>query len=102
QRVLTEKKSGARGMIAVDFVSHAAPDGYTLLWGASDMPMIPMLVKNAASFNVTREPTPIASAGQSFGAFVVKPEVPAKTLPEFVAYAKANPEKVRYGTNGIG
>jgi tripartite-type tricarboxylate transporter receptor subunit TctC len=102
QPVVPENRAGARGMIGAEFVSHALPDGYTLLWGASDIPMIPMLVKSAASFNVSRDLVPIAGTASTFGSFVVNPKVPAKTLPEFVAYAKASPGKIKYGTNGIG
>ena len=78
QPVVPENRAGARGMIGAEFVSHALPDGYTLLWGASDIPMIPMLVKSAASFNVSRDLAPIAGTASTFGSFVVNPKVPAR------------------------
>jgi tripartite-type tricarboxylate transporter receptor subunit TctC len=102
QSVVIENRPGARTMIGNEMVSHAPPDGYTLLWGASDMTMLPMLLKSAAHFDPSRNLTPIALAVSTWGAYAINPKLPAKNLTEFVAYAKANPGKLHYGTNGTG
>jgi tripartite-type tricarboxylate transporter receptor subunit TctC len=102
QSVVVENRAGARTMIGNEMVANAPPDGYTLLWGASDMSTVPMLLKSAASFNANRDLTPIAMAVSTFGTYAVNFNIPAKTLPELVAYAKGNPGRLRYGTNGTG
>jgi tripartite-type tricarboxylate transporter receptor subunit TctC len=89
-------------MIGNEMVSNAPPDGYTLLWGASDMAMQPLLLKNAAAFDPLRSLSPIGMVVSTWGAYAVNPKVPARDLPEFIDYAKANPGKIRYGTNGTG
>ena len=100
QSVVIQNRPGARTMIGNEMVSHAPPDGYTLLWGASDMTMLPLLLKSAANFDPSRNLTPIALAVSTWGAYAINPKLPAKNLTEFVAYAKANPGKLHYGTNG--
>jgi tripartite-type tricarboxylate transporter receptor subunit TctC len=102
QSVVIENRPGARTMIGNELVANAPPDGYTLLWGASDMTMLPLLLKSAARFDATSNLTPIAMVVSTWGAYGINPKLPANSLPEFVTYAKANPGMVRYGTNGTG
>jgi tripartite-type tricarboxylate transporter receptor subunit TctC len=102
QAVVVENRAGAMNMIGNELVSHSTPDGYTILWGSIDMTMVPMLQKGAASFNATRDLLPVGMAATTAGTYVVNPSFPAKDLKEFIAYARANPGKVRNGITGVG
>jgi tripartite-type tricarboxylate transporter receptor subunit TctC len=79
----------------------APPDGYTLLLVGSPNAINATLYDNL-NFNFIRDIAPIASLIRSGLVMVVHPSVPAKTLPEFIAYAKAHPGKLSYGSGGIG
>ena len=101
QPVVIDYKPGAGGTIGADFVSKSAPDGYTLLMANTGTMVInPFIYKN--SYETLRDFTPIARTAQQPLALVVSPAVPAKTLGEFIAYAKANPGKLNYGSAGTG
>ena len=81
--------------------SWATPDGYTLLLVGLSNAMNATLYKKL-SFNFIREIAPVASIGGGPYVMVVNPSVPAKTVPEFIAYAKANPGKINMGSSGSG
>ncbi len=101
QPVVIDYKPGAGGTIGADFVSKSAPDGYTLLMANTGTMVInPFIYKN--SYETLRDFTPVARTAQQPLALVVSPAVPAKTLGEFIAYAKANPGKLNYGSAGTG
>ncbi len=101
QPVIIDYKPGAGGTIGADFVSKSAPDGYTLLMANTGTMVInPFIYKN--SYDTVRDFTPIARTAQQPLALVVNPSVPVKTLAEFIAYAKANPGKLNYGSAGTG
>ena len=101
QPVIIDYKPGAGGSIGADFVSKAAPDGYTLLMANTGTMVInPFIYKN--SYDTLRDFTPIARTAQQPLALVVNPAVPAKTLAEFIALAKASPGKLNYGSAGTG
>ncbi len=102
QPMVVENRAGAMTQIGNEYVSRAAPDGYTILWGAVDMTMLPVLRKSAANFDAGRDLAPIALAVSTWGAYAVTSKFPADSLKEFVALAKAKPETIRYGTNGVG
>ena len=101
QQFIIENKPGAGGNVGAEYVIRAAPDGYTLLV---------MISGNAASaalyphldFNFVRDITPIAFMGYTPFVVVVNPSIPAKTLPELIAYAKANPGKLNLASPGAG
>lgn len=98
QPVLVENKAGADGAISATEVMRAAPDGYTLLFATnSPMAAAPALKKNPPYDPVT-DFTPITDVGRYTFFIYLHPSVPAKTVAEFVAYAKANPNKVAYAT----
>jgi tripartite-type tricarboxylate transporter receptor subunit TctC len=101
QAFVIENRPGAGSNIATDAVVHARPDGYTLLLVGSPNAINATLYDNL-SFNFIRDIAPIASFMRGALVLVVHPSVPAKTLPEFIAYAKANPGKLSYGSGGIG
>lgn len=98
QPVLVENKAGADGAISATELMRAAPDGYTLLFATnSPMAAAPALKKNPPYDPVT-DFTPITDVGRYTFFIYLHPSVPAKTVAEFVAYAKANPNKVAYAT----
>jgi tripartite-type tricarboxylate transporter receptor subunit TctC len=87
--------------IAAEAVVRATADGYTLLQVAVANAWNATLYSNL-NFNFVRDIAPIASIGRNPGVMEVNPEVPAKTVPEFIAYAKANPGKINMASSGIG
>ncbi len=102
QSVFIENKGGAQGAIGAELVAHADPDGYTVLFTASSvLELNPMLYKKLA-YDPDRELQVIAVVTDVPSVMVVHPSVPAKTIPEFVAYAKQNPGKINFGSAGTG
>jgi tripartite-type tricarboxylate transporter receptor subunit TctC len=101
QQFVIENRLGAGSNIATEAVVRAAPDGYTLLLiGPANT--INATLYDKLSFNLISDIAPIASFMRGALVMVVHPSVPAKTLPEFIAYAKANPGKLSYGSGGVG
>jgi tripartite-type tricarboxylate transporter receptor subunit TctC len=98
---ITENKTGAAGNIAAEYVVNATPDGYTLLVFASPAAINATLYTNL-NFNFTRDIAPVASILRVPDVILVNPSFPAKTVPELIAYAKANPGKINMATAGIG
>ena len=96
-----ENRPGAGSNIATEAVVHAPPDGYTLLLVGSPNAINATLYERL-NFNFIRDIAPVASFMRGALVLVVHPSVPAKTLPEFIAYVKANPGKLSYGSGGVG
>ncbi len=101
QPFVIENRLGAGSNIATEAVVHAPADGYTLLLVGSPNAINATLYEKL-SFNFLRDIAPVASFMRGALFMVVHPSVPAKTLPEFIAYAKANPGKLSYGSGGVG
>jgi tripartite-type tricarboxylate transporter receptor subunit TctC len=101
QPVIVENRPGAGGNLAVDIVAKAMPDGYTLLLIVTTNTYNLMLYPSLG-LDFGRDIVPVASLGLSPFVLVVHPSVPAKTVPEFIAYAKANPDKIDVAMPGIG
>jgi tripartite-type tricarboxylate transporter receptor subunit TctC len=101
QAFVIENRTGAGGNIGTEAVVHAPPDGYTLLLAGLSNAMNPTLYKKL-NFNFIREIAPVASIGGVPYVMVINPSVPTKTVPEFIAYAKANPGKINMGSSGSG
>ena len=102
QTVLVDNKAGAQGAIGAEAVAHAEPDGYTLLFTASSvLELNPILYKKLA-YDPDRELRVLAVVTDLPSIMVVHPSVPAKTIAEFVAYAKQNPGKLNFGSAGTG
>ena len=102
QPVIVENRPGAGGNIASEMLTRARPDGYTLLMGATAQIVInPSLYKNM-TFNPIKDMAPVTLMQNEYKLLVMNPKVPAKTLKEFIAYAKAHPTGVTFGSPGIG
>jgi tripartite-type tricarboxylate transporter receptor subunit TctC len=101
QPFVIENRTGAGGNIGTESVVRATPDGYTLLLVGVSNAMNATLYKKL-NFNFIREIAPVASIGGVPYVMVINPSVPAKTVPEFIAYAKANPGKINMGSSGSG
>ena len=99
QPFIIENRPGAGGTIATELVVRAPPDGYTLLLVASSNVINATLYENL-TFNFIRDIAPVASIIRAPLVMEVNPSVPAKTVPEFIAYAKANPGKLNMASGG--
>ena len=101
QSVVIENQAGAGGRLAMRTVARAAPDGYTLLLGGTNNNGITPAVYKDLDFDAVKDFAPVAAIASDSMVLVVNPNVPAKTLAELVAHAKANPGKLSSG-GGIG
>jgi tripartite-type tricarboxylate transporter receptor subunit TctC len=101
QQFIVDNRAGANGTIGSDFVSKAAPDGYTLLVQASIFVINPLFLKNVP-YDVQRDFTPVANIGSVPLLVTAHPSVPAANLREFVALVRANPDKYAFATTGLG
>ncbi|AEI82294.1 extra-cytoplasmic solute receptor (plasmid) [Cupriavidus necator N-1] len=101
QSVVVDNRPGASGMLGNDIVAKAAPDGYTILMAITAMIQSPSLYKRVP-YNVERDFTAVSLAVRSSDLLVVPNRVPARTLAEFIALAKASPGKLSYGSYGNG
>jgi tripartite-type tricarboxylate transporter receptor subunit TctC len=102
QQVVVENRGGAGGNIGADAVAKAEPDGYTLLLTTSTTHATNPSLYRSLPFDVQRDFTPISLTAFIPNLLVVNPSVPAATVDELVAYAKANPDKLTYGSAGNG
>jgi len=98
QNVIIENQTGAGGRTGSRSVARAAPDGYTLLMGGTNLNAIIPAIYKALDYDPVKSFTAVASIASDAVVMVVGPSVAAKTLGEFVQYAKANPGKLKYGS----
>jgi tripartite-type tricarboxylate transporter receptor subunit TctC len=101
QSVVIDNRAGAGTNLATELVVNAAPDGYTLLM-ANTAAFTNAALYDNLRFNFIRDIAPVASLTRGAFVVVVNPSFPAKTIPEFIAYAKANPGQVNMASGGIG
>jgi tripartite-type tricarboxylate transporter receptor subunit TctC len=101
QSFIVENSGGGGGAIAAQAVARAAPDGYTLMVGYVGTHGTNPAVRKLP-YDAIKDFTPIAMVGGTRNILVIYPSVPANDLQSFVAYAKANPNQLAYGTGGIG
>jgi tripartite-type tricarboxylate transporter receptor subunit TctC len=101
-RFIVENRPGAGANIGTEAVVKAPPDGYTLLLAAGAAAAINATLYEKLNFNFIRDIAPIAGVIRTPNVMVVNPSFPAKTVPEFIAYAKANPGKINFASPGIG
>jgi tripartite-type tricarboxylate transporter receptor subunit TctC len=101
QPFVIENRPGAATNIATEAVVRAPPDGYTLLYFGSSAAVNATYYDNL-NFNAVRDITPVASVSREANVMVVNPSVPTNTVPECIAYAKANPGKINMASSGKG
>jgi len=101
QQFIVENRAGASGNIGTEAVARAPADGYTLLQVVTPHAINAALYSNL-NFDFMRDIAPVICAARLAYVVVVHPSVPARTIPEFIAYAKANPGKINYGSAGPG
>jgi tripartite-type tricarboxylate transporter receptor subunit TctC len=100
--IVIENRGGGGGSIGAAAGAAAAPDGYTLLLGGAGPNVINPLTSATKPFDTLKDFEPIALVAKAGFAIIVNPDVPARTLAELIAYAKANPGKLSYATAGAG
>jgi tripartite-type tricarboxylate transporter receptor subunit TctC len=102
QSVIIDNRPGAGGALGARALAAADPDGYTLFFGnTSTLAVIPAVSKNPG-YDPVKNFAPVASVSESYMILVVNPAFPAKSVAEFLAYAKANPGKLNFGHAGAG
>jgi tripartite-type tricarboxylate transporter receptor subunit TctC len=99
---VVENKAGAATAIAATSVAHATPDGYTILLATSTTMAINVSMAKHLAYDPAREFAAVALVTQSPFVLVVNPELPVRSVPELIAYAKAHPGELNYGSAGIG
>jgi tripartite-type tricarboxylate transporter receptor subunit TctC len=102
QSWVVENRPGSSGQLGLNLIKQAPPDGYTLGCGQGGNMVIVPIAYEKVSYETTKDFAPIALIGSNFLALVVNADVPFKTTEELIAFAKANPGKVSFGTNGEG
>ncbi|HEY7742037.1 MAG TPA: tripartite tricarboxylate transporter substrate binding protein [Burkholderiales bacterium] len=100
QTVVVDNRPGAGSQIALEILSEAAPDGHTLMMLSATTVIYPLLYKSR--FEIVRDFAPLSQVTAQGYALVVHPSLPAKSVPELVKHARANPGKLNYSSSGIG
>ena len=102
QQVVIENRPGAGGVVGSDAVAKAAPDGYTLIMGNAGSHGINAAVYSKLPYDIQRDFAPVSQVAVAPNVMVINPAVPANSVAEFIAYAKANPGKLSYASGGNG
>lgn len=102
QQFVMDNRPGAAGTLGATLVARSAPDGYTLLMGTFGNIIAARAINPRLAYDPVKDFAAVCSIASPPGLLVVHPSVPAKTLKEFIAHAKANPAKLNYATPGAG
>lgn len=102
QAIVVDNRPGASGMIASEIVAKAPADGYTLLLAVADTHSINPHLYSTLRYDVKRDVTPVGLVGYVSFALITSPNVNVKTVPDFIAYAKASSKPLTYGSWGVG
>jgi tripartite-type tricarboxylate transporter receptor subunit TctC len=102
QQFVVVNRTGASGAIGTASVARAAPDGYTLMAATSGTHVSPVHLMKNLPYDPIKDFTPIMAAAEPVTGLVVNSNLPVKSVPELIAYAKANPGKLTYGSSGVG
>jgi tripartite-type tricarboxylate transporter receptor subunit TctC len=102
QPVVVDNRPGAAGNIGTDFVAKSPADGYTILLTSLSAISIAPFFDKALPYSPQKDLAPISLVANIASVLVVHPSVPAKTVTELVAYSKANPDKLNFGSSGVG
>ncbi|HET7096136.1 MAG TPA: tripartite tricarboxylate transporter substrate-binding protein, partial [Casimicrobiaceae bacterium] len=102
REVVVDNKPGAGGVVGSEFVAKATPDGYTLIMGNAGSHGINAAVYAKLPYDIQRDFAPVSQIAVAPNIFVVNPNVPAKTVQEFIAYAKSRPGQLAYASGGNG
>jgi len=100
--VIVDNRAGAGGNIGADFVAKSAPDGYTLLMGAVATHAINPTLYSNIPYDAARDFIPVTQIASTPNVLVVNPSLPVTTVAEFIAYAKAHPGKLNFGSGSTG
>jgi len=101
QQFVLDYKVGAGGTLANTFAAKSKPDGYTVLVANASFTVYPAVYKNLP-FDTVKDFSPVSLLSQRISVLVTNPSFPANNLEEYIAYSRANPEKINYGTTGSG
>jgi tripartite-type tricarboxylate transporter receptor subunit TctC len=102
QTVIVENKPGGTGVVGARDVVKADPDGYTLLLANAGATVIPAAMSNNYPIDLNKDLLPVALTAEFVGVVLAKKDLPVNSMQEFIAYAKANPGKLNFGSSGVG
>ena len=102
QPFIVENRAGAGGNLGAQLVARAAPDGYTFLDGTVSTHAINPFLYSKLPYDTVKDFQPVSLIARLPNILVVHPDMPVKTVPELIAYLKANPDKMSYGSSGVG
>ena len=103
QPVIVDYKPGAGSSIGTIYVAKAAPDGYTILYGSTGFTVYQaFFAENKLPYDTVKDFAPLSMITKRSTMLLVHPSLPVRTFPDYIAYAKSNPEKINFGTSGGG
>ena len=102
QQAIVDNRPGGNGVVGMDIAAHATPDGHTLVIGTIGPVAVNPSLYSKLPYDPLKDYAPITRAVSALNVLVVHPSVPAKSVKELIAHAKANPGKLTYGSSGVG